>query len=85
MLHLHQLLPGDESQKCPLLPCSCFYWLVTVSQLTHFSNCSAYNILARTVQKTLFLLLFNYCLVDHAENNIRLLLFAGHYLATAAV
>jgi hypothetical protein len=35
--------------------CSCFYWRGTVSQLTHCSNCPAYNILARTAQKTPFL------------------------------
>jgi hypothetical protein len=34
VLCLHQSLPGDGSQKCPLLSCSHPYQLATVSQLT---------------------------------------------------
>jgi hypothetical protein len=52
---LNQSLPGDGSQQCPLLPCSRSYWLETVSQITHSSNCPAYNISARITQKTPFL------------------------------
>jgi hypothetical protein len=36
---LHQSLPGDGSQQCPVLPQSHSYWLATVSQLTHCCNC----------------------------------------------
>jgi hypothetical protein len=35
---LHQSLPGDGSQQCPLLPCSRSYGLVTVPQLTHWNT-----------------------------------------------
>jgi hypothetical protein len=35
LLCLHQSLPGDESQQCPLLPCSRSYLSVTVPQVTH--------------------------------------------------
>jgi hypothetical protein len=41
-----------------MFPCARSYRLATVSQLTHCSNCSAYNISTRTTQKTPFLLLF---------------------------
>jgi hypothetical protein len=39
LLCLHQSLPGDGSQQCPLFPWSRSYLLATVSQLTHCSNC----------------------------------------------
>jgi hypothetical protein len=50
-----QSMPGDGFQQCPLLKCSGSYGLATVSQLTHCSNCPAYNISARTAKKTQFL------------------------------
>jgi hypothetical protein len=34
LLCLHQSLPGDGSQQCPLLPCSRSYWFATVAQLS---------------------------------------------------
>jgi hypothetical protein len=51
LLCLHQSLLGDRSQQCLLHLCSHSYWVVTVPQLTHCSNCPAYNILAQTAQK----------------------------------
>jgi hypothetical protein len=39
LLCLHQSLPGEGSQQCPLLPCSHSYRLATVSQLTQYSSC----------------------------------------------
>jgi hypothetical protein len=38
-----------------------------------------------STENTVRLLLFDYCLADHAENTIPLLLFTGRCLATAAV
>jgi hypothetical protein len=39
LLCLHQLLPGDDSQQCPLFSCSRSYRLATVSQRTPCSSC----------------------------------------------
>jgi hypothetical protein len=55
LLGFHQSLPREWSQQCPQLPCSRCYRLATVPQLTHCSNCSAYNISARTTLKIPFL------------------------------
>jgi hypothetical protein len=52
MLCLHQSLPGDGSQQCPLLPCSYSYRLANVSELTYCFNCPAYNIWERIVRNT---------------------------------
>jgi hypothetical protein len=61
LLCLHQSLPGDGFQKCRLLPCSRSYRLATVPQLTDCSKCPAYNISARTAQKTPFLCCCIHC------------------------
>jgi hypothetical protein len=41
LLCLHQSLPGDGYQPCPLFPCSRSYRLVTASKLTH-CQCQSY-------------------------------------------
>jgi hypothetical protein len=63
LLCLHQSLPGDGSQQRPLLSYSHSYRLATVAQLTHCSNCPAYNISARITHKTPFLCCCIYCWV----------------------
>jgi hypothetical protein len=49
LLCLHQSLPGDGFQQCPLFLCSHSYQFVTAPQLTHCFSCPAYNILAQTI------------------------------------
>jgi hypothetical protein len=94
LLCLHQSLPGDGSQQCPLLPCSSSYRLANVPQLTHCSNSPAYNKPARTAQKIPFLCYCIHCCVpvcwdthvmatQSLPSNGRCL--QSHYLATAVV
>jgi hypothetical protein len=52
----HQSMSGDGSQQRPLLRCSRSYRLAVVPQLTHCSNCPAYNISTLTAQKSPFLI-----------------------------
>jgi hypothetical protein len=63
LLCLHESLPADGSQQCPLLPCSHSYQLATVPQLTHSSSCPTYNILAQTAHKASFLCCCIHCCV----------------------
>jgi hypothetical protein len=70
LLCFHQLLPGDGSQQCPLLPCSRSYRLVTVPQLIKSQTCPAYNIWHGPHIKHLSQQLF-YCCVTQLSHGPR--------------
>jgi hypothetical protein len=92
LLCLHQSLPGDGSQECPLLPCSRSYRLATFPRPTHCSNCCGYNISAlteNTVPLLLYLRIVAFCWDVHViatqplPSNGRCL--QSHYLVKAVV
>jgi hypothetical protein len=80
MLSLHQSLPGNGFQRCPMLPRSRLYRLATVSQLIYCSNCwTSTNFKVKVTSRQTDSRLVSLAVKPHLGSTTRFLLLSDSY------